>query len=284
VTLGRTHSNTYDLVSPLVSGPTWAAAGAGFGTHPADLDNLNTTNRINNAIKYMSPDFHGFNWGAMYSLGGVAGDFSRNQIISLAASYNHGPFSIAAGYLDVRNPNFSFWGDKANDSATSSNIASPVIGGFASARTQQVLTAAAAYALGKATIGVVYSKTSFNDLGSVNVAGLTATEAAYRGNADFDSAEANFKYQLTPAWLLAGAYSYTNGGSVGVNHGAHYHQVNLGTDYLLSKRTDLYAVTVYQTAAGTNSTGHSAVAAINGATASTNSHQLVATVGIRHRF
>ena len=29
LTLGRTNTNTYDLVSPLVSGATWAAAGAG---------------------------------------------------------------------------------------------------------------------------------------------------------------------------------------------------------------------------------------------------------------
>lgn len=284
LTLGRTHSNTYDLVSPLASGPTWAAAGAGFGTHPADLDNLNTTNRINNALKYMSRDVHGLTWGAMYSPGGVAGDLTRNQIVSMAAAYSHGPITLAAGYLDVKNPNFSFWGDKANDSTTANNITSPVIAGFASANTQQALVAASSYTLGSTTLGLVYSKTRFSNLGAVSIAGLTTAEVAYRGSASFDSGEINVKYQVTPALLLAAAYDYTSGGKVGGNVGAHYQQINLGADYQLSKRTDVYAVAVFQQAAGTNSTGHAAVAAINGATPSSNDKQVVATVGIRHRF
>ncbi|OTP67672.1 porin [Caballeronia sordidicola] len=284
VTLGRTHSNTYDLVSPLASGPTWAAAGAGFGTHPADLDNLNTTNRINNALKYMSPDYHGLTWGAMYSLGGVAGDFTKNQIVSLAAAYSHGPMTFAVGYLDVKNPNFSFWGDKANDSTNGSNITSPVIAGFASANSQLALVAATSYVMAATTVGLVYSKTRFSNLGAVSVAGLTAAETAYRGSVGFDSGEINVKYQVNPSLLLAAAYNYTHGGEVSRSDGARYRQINLGADYLISKRTDVYAVTVLQRAAGTNSTDHAAVAAINGATPSSTNKQVVSTIGIRHRF
>jgi predicted porin len=284
LTLGRTHSNTYDLVSPLVSGATWAASGAGYGTHPADLDNLNTTNRINNAIKYMSANYAGLQFGAMYSLGGVAGNFTRNQILSLAAAYQRGPVTLAAGYLDARDPNYSLWGDKAGDSTTASNITSPVLAGFATAGDERVITAAGAYAIGAATVGLVYSRTRFGDLGSVQVSGLTATENAYRGSTYFDSGEVNLKYQVSPVLLLGVAYAYTRGGDVESRGDAYYQQVNLGMDYLFSKRTDVYAITVLQKAGGVNSTGQAAVAAINGATASSTDRQLVAAVGLRHRF
>ena len=284
LTLGRTNTNTYDLVSPLVSGATWAAAGAGYGTHPADLDNLNSTNRINNAIKYTSANFAGFTFGALYSLSGVAGDFTRNQIVSLAAAWQRGPLSLAAGYLDARDPNYSLWGSKAGDSATASNISSPVLSGFATAGDQRVITAAGAYATGSATVGLVYSRTHFGGLGSVKVSGLTAAENAYRGGVDFDSGEVNLKYQVSPSLQLGAAYAYTHGGDVGGRGNASYQQINLGADYGFSKRTDVYAFTALQKASGVNSTGQSAVAAINGATPSSSDRQLVATVGMRHRF
>ena len=66
--------------------------------------------------------------------------------------------------------------------------------------------------------------------------------------------------------------------------GAKYSQLEAGLDYSLSKRTDLYAVSVYQLASGTDSTGRKAVAAVAFATPSSNSHQLVTVAGIRHRF
>jgi predicted porin len=69
----------------------------------------------------------------------------------------------------------------------------------------------------------------------------------------------------------------------GVN-GATYNQGAIGLDYFLSKRTDLYANAVYQHASGTDSTGGSAVANLNGLTASTTANQAEVVLGIRHRF
>lgn len=37
------------------------------------MDNLNNSNRVNNAIKYRSQNYGGFSFGGVYSLGGVAG-------------------------------------------------------------------------------------------------------------------------------------------------------------------------------------------------------------------
>ena len=70
---------------------------------------------------------------------------------------------------------------------------------------------------------------------------------------------------------------------------AHYNQVNLGADYALSKRTELYALAGYQKASGNtlNANGKvvSAQASIGdyGVHSGTNSQE-VAVVGIRHKF
>ncbi|WP_345817560.1 hypothetical protein AAGS40_26905 (plasmid) [Paraburkholderia sp. PREW-6R] len=38
--------------------------------------------RTDNTIKYTSPNFNGPTFGGTYSLGGVAGNFTQNQIVS----------------------------------------------------------------------------------------------------------------------------------------------------------------------------------------------------------
>jgi predicted porin len=156
---------------------------------------------------------------------------------------------------------------------------STVYSGYASAKTQQVIAAGGAYTFGAATVGATYSNTQFKDLGQTGLTGATGQTTA--GSAKFHNAELNFKYQLTPALLLGAAYDYTKG--YGVND-AKYHQGVLGADYFLSKRTDFYIDAIYQHASGTDSTGHTAVANINGLSASSTSNQVAAVVGIRHKF
>jgi predicted porin len=236
------------------------------------------TNRVNNAIKYTSNDFAGFKFGGLYSLGGVAGQFNRNQIWSVGAGYSNGPLQLGAAYLNVKDPNYSFFGNNATSSTTASNMSgSRVYSGYASAGTQQVIAAGGAYTFGAATFGATYSNTQFKDIGTLP--GLPATGAG--GTAKFHNAEANFKYQLTTTLLLGVAYDYTKG--YGVND-AKYHQVALGADYFLSKRTDLYLTGIYQHASGTDSTGTPAVANISLFSPSSTSNQVAATVGIRHKF
>jgi predicted porin len=259
----------------------WALGGAGFGAHPADLDNLDGTYRVNNSVKYKSPSFGGFSFGGTYSFGGVAGDFSRNQIYSVAAGYNMGPVSIAAAYTKANNPNFSLWGNKANDSTTGSNMSGPVISGLSTAGSQDVAAVGATYKIGDGSLGVVYSHTSFNDLGSTTVTGASNT---VRGTEVFNVVEANGRYMLTPALQVGVSYAYTAAGSLRGLSGARYHQVNLGFDYNVSKRTDFYLVGIYQQASGHDSTGAPAMAQIAFATQSSTNRQVVAVGGIRHRF
>ncbi|WP_158935904.1 porin [Burkholderia sp. S171] len=275
VTLGRQYDSVVDYTGALEVGSQWASF---YAAHPGDLDNMNNSNRVNNSIKYASTNYSGITFGGLYSLGGVAGQFNRNQIFSAGLGYAQGPLVLGAGYFNVKNPNYSFFGNNSSSSATASNMTgSQVYSGFATAKTQQVISAAGAYTFGPATVGATYSNTQFKDLGQTAVAGARAVT----GDAKFHNAELNFKYQLTPALLLGAAYDYTKGYSVA---NEKIHQGMLGVDYFLSKRTDLYADGIYQHASGTNSLNGTATAQINGLSASSTANQVAAVVGIRHKF
>jgi predicted porin len=284
VTAGRQYDSVVDFVGPLEAGDQW---GGYIAAHPSDIDNFNNANRVNNAIKYTSANYAGFTFGGLYSFGGVPGATGRNQIFSLGAGYNNGPLVLGAGYLNVRNPNVSFYGDGGTVAATTGGVpgsnfgSSPVISGYASAHTLQIIGAGGAYTFGPATIGVTYSNTKFMDLGDLSSG---PNPEGYSGTATFNNAELNGKYQLTPALLIGAAYDYTKGSSIAGKSGATYNQFSLGTDYFLSKRTDVYLIGVYQHASGTDSTGEAARASINGLTPSSSDSQATVRVGIRHKF
>ncbi|MCM2552304.1 hypothetical protein [Burkholderia glumae] len=97
---------------------------------------------MNDALKFKRVDRAGFRFGAACSLGGTAGGLGTNQIWSLGAGYEQGPLSLGAGYLNVRRPNFSFFGKHRTSSPTASNLtASTVYADYASASTQQIIAA-----------------------------------------------------------------------------------------------------------------------------------------------
>ncbi|WP_118180434.1 porin [Paraburkholderia phosphatilytica] len=275
VTLGRQYDAVVDFAARFESAAQWAT---GYGAHPGDLDNLQNTNRVNNAIKFRSVDYAGLKFGGLYSPGGTAGHPGTNQIWSLGAGYDNGPLSLGVGYLNARDPNFSFFGNNSTSSTTASNMtASTVYSGYASAQTQQIIAAGAAYQIGNATIGAMYTNTQFRGLGAL----ASLNSLHYHGTAAFHDAEANFKYLVTPALTLGISYDYLKG--YGANS-ATYQQINLGSDYFLSKRTDVYLCGIFQHATGTDSTGKTAVADITGFSESSTGNQIVAITGIRHKF
>jgi len=290
VTLGRQYDATGDYVGEFESANNEHAAatewGSIYGAHPSDMDNLDNSFRINNTVKFASQDYGGFNFGGIYSLGGQAGNFTGSQLLGVGAGYHYGALSLGTAYEKAKDPNYSVFGTNPSantvTSASASNMSSPVISGYASASQWQVITAGAAYVIGKATIGGVYSNVQFQNLGSEAGAGLNPSQLT--GTATFNIGELNVSYLLTPSVQLGAAYTHTKGSAVGTISGASYNQMNLGLNYLLSKRTDLYAVGIYEHASGVDSTGKTAVAAITNLSASTTSNQTALVFGIRHKF
>lgn len=282
VTMGRQYDSVVDYLGPFEAGDQW---GGYISAHPADIDNFNNAYRTNNAIKYTSANYGGLVFGGLYSLGGFAGQPTRAQVFSLGGSYTSGPLALAIAYLNARNPNAGLFATASQTPLTpaTANVTSPVISGYTSARTYQVIGAAGAYTIGAATIGATYSNVAFRGLGDTRDSGPNPNR--YSGTATFNNAELNLKYQFTPALLGGIAFDYTkSNGPDGSNGGAKYLQYAAGIDYFLSKRTDLYGIAVWQKASGTDSRNLPAVAAINVLTASSNNHQAAFRLGIRHKF
>jgi GBP family porin len=96
--------------------------------------------------------------------------------------------------------------------------------------------------------------------------------------------EGNIRYNLTPVLNVAGAYTYSRAGGNAGSGSPHWNQVSLQTDYNLSKRTDVYLQSVYQSVSTSRNTVLG-VAFINGLSApSSTNNQVEVTAGLRHRF
>jgi predicted porin len=288
VTLGRQYDPVVDLFRPYLASPQW---GGYMNAHPGDLDNAQNTRRINNSIKFRSGTWSGLTVEAILGLGGVAGSVAQNSIWGAGASYAAGPFSAGAAYLNVSNPNNSFFGANPNAGpATTNNLGSfgsatspesnPVFAGYASASRLEITAAGVGLTLGAFNTNVAYSNTRFENLGSA--AGPDPLH--YAGTAAFNNVEVNLQYQIKPSLLAGVAYDYTRNGGAGGKDGADYHLFSAGLDWFLSKRTDLYTIAVYEKASGTDSTGGAAVAQITGLTPSSTDKQLALRVGMRHKF
>jgi predicted porin len=275
VTLGRQYDSVGDFVGKFGIASQWAGD---RGNHPGDLDNLHGTNRTNNSIKYESVSYGGFSFGGMFSFGGVPGQFERNRIWSVGAGYTKGPLALGIGYLDIRDPNFSFFGDNQTSSATGSNMTNLTYSGYASAQSQQIFAVGGQYSFGPVKVAAIYSNTRFSDLGA-----QPGVPNLYRPgqSASFHDAEFNVSYYVTPAVVLEAGYNYTKGGEL---NDALYNQYSAGADYLLSKRTDIYLTALWQHAEGTDSTGKAARANITGLSPSSTANQVEVNLGMRHKF
>lgn len=269
--LGRQYDLIADALMPLASSLKF---GGVLTTRAGDVDNVWGDYSVSNTIKYYTPDFAGFRLGALFSLGGVAGNFSQGRGEGLSLTYSGGPVSASAGLLRLNNPATSLYDATASPQAgaTFANpITNPTFSGYVSAHTLQIAGTGVNYAVGNATIGVLYTNTRFEDV-------VPTSSTPFSGTATFNSIEANATYRITPAVMVGAAYNYTKA------EDAKYSQVNVGAEYDLSKRTMLYAIAAWEHAVGTDSTGKPAVAAMAFVTPSSTSNQVVVRVGVRQAF
>ena len=291
LTLGRQYDPPSETVGYFPSSNNFAT---GYGSHFGDLDNLNQSIRINNSVKYVSPTWSGLQVSGLYSFGGVPGSMSTNQVWSLAAMYTHGPFALAAGYLDIRNPATSPDGTGGVYASNGNYVGS--LGRYVAlqdAKSMRSFTAGGSYALGHATLALNFAHTALDQSQYFVANGF----AGAGSGSDFtmNSYEASVTYQFTPALLGGAAYIYNAGKADYQNLKPNFQQVNLGLTYSLSKRTSLDGVAVFQKAGGDGIApvlnadgqvvGRTAIAEIPGSGFdSSSSRQLLITVGMFHSF
>ncbi|MDM8357879.1 porin [Pandoraea communis] len=268
LTIGRQYDSVVDFVGPYASGSQWSTFA---GAHPFDNDNLNNSFRVNNAVKYTSVNYGGFSAGGMYGFSNSANNgssgsgFANNRAYSFGAGYANGPMSFGAGYLYIGAPASNASGVINNSGDANTPM---TLGGLAASDKAWIASAGGSYAFGPATLGLVYGHSAYTYVGG--------------GSWKFDNVELNGKYMLTPALQLGASYTYTWStlNVAGDNVSPKYHQVNLGVDYFLSKRTDTYLVGLWQHANNDAPGG----ASLSGLGFSNSTNQFAVTAGIRHKF
>jgi predicted porin len=276
VKLGRQTVSLLDYVGILVPSETWAGT---FGAHAGDVDNLDSSFRLNNSVKWTSVNYNGLTFGGMYGFGGQPGNFNRNSGFGFGALYSGGAFNIGAAYQDWQDPYISQFNNGANPPAA---ISSPIFSAYSSAGSSRIFATVATYDLGDFTFGLDYSNSRFVDLGA-NPGNLGA-KAGLHGTAAFNNVEPFVTFRLSPLTTLAAAYNYTRRSSVNADGGATYNQIAMGINHLLSKRTMVYATAVYQHASGVNSGGGAAVANLTWASPSSNNHQVGVRLALQTKF
>jgi predicted porin len=267
LTLGRQYDPIVDLVQPTTFNGQWGA----FFSHPSDIDNTDNGFRVNNAVKYVSPNFYGVTAEGFYAFGGQAGNFRQDSTIAGGLSYTNGPLYVGAAYFYARNPATQFTDGNWEANSTTPGVSSTGAFGFVgNPFNMQTIGVGATYTIGPAQLGASFTNVRYDD--SNGVLGNTVR---------FNNYEVWGNYHLTPAATLGLGYTYTDG-HVDFNGATpKYGQVNFMADYALSKRTDVYFMGIYQHAMA------DAFADIyQGLTGnqSTTTNQVVARVGIRHKF
>jgi general bacterial porin, GBP family len=258
LTLGHQYDLIHDYFAPFTL--TGGTGGTAFA-HPFDNDNANNSYLAANSIKYASASFGGFSLGAMYAFSNTAGRFAENRAYGVAANYANGPFN--AGVAWMHNNGRGLNANGAYDPSALPGGDQTIID--VSAQKQDTVGAGVSYALGDVTLAGAWSRSIYTGVTEID-SGVAVPSIG------FSIYELSAVWQATPALSIAGMYVYSDASS------AHWHQGAVQAVYQLSKRTDVYAETLYQRASS------SAVATINTNDPSSGRNQTLVATGIRHRF
>jgi GBP family porin len=259
LTLGRQYDTVHDYLGPVLIASNGVAIG--------DNDNAYNDIRIQNSIKYISPRWNGLNLTAVYGLS-ESTTRSNNEAYSVGVGYKQGPWDLGAVFARMNNPNSASnsAGAVGNDYASSLLLftKSAVNASFGTAR-QSIAGAGGLYTLGPALIGAYFSDVKYEYLDGSDL--------------HMQNYDVNINYTVLPKVILGLAYTRTNGKYNVIDTAPHWDQVNLQANYVLSKRSDLFVNVIEQRAGGDATQAH-----IFGYGASSDIHQSMVTVGMRHRF
>ena len=260
LTLGRQYEAVKDYLGPVVI--------ASNGVHIGDNDNGYNNLRAQNSVKYISPTFNNFNVTALYGFGEVAGDTSINRVMSIGSGYKSERFKWAVAYTQMDTPNSAQSPDGAmsNDYASSLLIFNKsAVHSTVGVQKQRILGTGGFYTVGNTDFGLMYSNVKYDYLDNTKLT--------------LQNLDLNLVHHMTPALNLGASYFYTVGKYDTINTNPKWHQVNFQADYFLSKRTDVAITYSYQIAAGDAKN-----ATIFGFPSSSDKHQGVLMLGMRHVF
>ncbi len=242
------------------------------------LDRLQGT-RTNNSVSYTTSNLNGFTGNLMYGFGETAGQTSAGQAFGIGGKYDNGPLGLGINYYQSKAGTTP--ADTSLLAATGTNQYTN--GNSTGSSAQKVLNVAASYQFGPARVYGNYSrvKQDLNTQANLTAAGVgslsTLSNRTLAASTKADIYEIGTAYSLTPSLNLLAAVDHTRANFDGVSNKAKLTQVSLGTDYWLSKRTDLYALLAYTKTSDMANPGVSNSSGTDG-------NQGAVAVGIRHKF
>jgi predicted porin len=273
LTLGRQYDPTVDLFSAVTAAGNW---GGDVGAVPFDNDNSDWDFRVDNSVKYVTPEYRGFTGEAMYGFSNAAGGFQNNRMYSAAGQYQHGGLTAALAYMRIDHPGNGTNGAVSDDAVFTGS-------------SQQNLDAGVAYKLNKVQVAAAYSHTSVGD--PTSNAFLGGTVNVPNGGAwtrwNFDNFQLSGEYYFQPDFWLGASYTYTLGklSSTTGDFSPRWHSVALMLDYDLSPKTSLYVQGAYQHVESAHTgTGFDDAQSLLATGPSSSPNQLVYRVAMIHRF
>ncbi|QRF55609.1 porin [Variovorax sp. UC122_21] len=197
-----------------------------LATHPGNLDRT-VGNALSNLVKYKSPVFGGFQFGAMYGFAEADSTTNVGRAVGAELSYASGPLQALAIWESVKGIPF----------APATRLGVPSLYGVDVAKAPGTTLS---QTQDTATVGLAYTSDGWRWMGNyshtrLSAAGLQQTETAR--TIDVGA----YKY-LTNQLRIGGGYSLTKLASY------RWDQVHGHIDYALSKRTSLYLLGVLQKA------------------------------------
>ncbi|MBU3547647.1 porin [Polynucleobacter sp. P1-05-14] len=258
------------------------AGSTGITSGQAGTNNLGFTNRTANTLSVKSDTFAGFSASAIYTLnnknqtetgvgtGTTTGGNTNASGWGIGADYTHNKFYITAAYqalkqLTTSNDVTAIWANQQASGATAAPVAATAgsISGTASNVQDNQFYAGTTYDFGILKAYAQYVSRKATDTLNTNYYGKRSAE------------QIGVRAYITPtieAWGSAGLGRYTTFGTTQPT--ANFSGWQLGSNYYLSKRTNLYAIY--------GSTVTSTANTANGATVGGSMNNYA--VGVRHTF
>jgi predicted porin len=240
-----------------------------LNAHALNLDRSEGS-RVNNSIRYNTPTAGGFSGSAIYGLGEQAGNSSAGRSFGLGAKYENGPFKIGAAYF--QSAAAAAGGAPVVTPSSDAGTACVNVNGKAGDTCLKTFMLASTYRVARARLYASWSRVEL----PLTVAG-GVRRLAGPSNDKMDVYDIGMAYDLTGQLALLTSVVQNRAAFKGSNGGGRVGQLNLGLDYVMSKRTDIY------TWIGSQRTSDMLAPGIYGAPGADNS-QTVFQLGIRHTF
>jgi predicted porin len=246
-----------------------------------NLDRLEGT-RTNNSISYTTNNINGLTGNLLYGFGEQAGSTSAGQAFGAGLKYDNGPLGLGLNYYQSK-ANGTSASDTSLIPSTTTTVTTNTLASNVGSTAYKGWNLVASYQFGPARVYGDWSRVTqdLNTQANLTSAGVgslsTLTNRTLARAKKADIYEIGTAYSLTSTLKLLGAVDYTRAQFDGVSAKGKLTAYNIGTDYALSQRTDLYAFATFMHATDIVNAGVADSTGIAG-------NQTAVAVGIRHKF